>query len=82
VKAGLLLVAASLFLLTGASLRAEDDNGTQLRICLNEELPPFSVRTKQGGAGFDFMTAQALAKRLARRLAVQWYESKLDGIVS
>jgi hypothetical protein len=78
VKAGLLLVAASLFLLTGASLRAEDDNGTQLRICLNEELPPFSVRTKQGGAGFDFMTAQALAKRLARRLAVQWYESKLD----
>ena len=77
-KAGLLLVAASLLLLTGASLRAEDDNGTQLRICLNEELPPFSVRTKQGGAGFDFMTAQALAKRLARPLAVQWYESKLD----
>jgi len=78
VKAGLLLVAASLVLLTGASLRAEDDNGTPLRICLNEDLPPFSVRTKQGGAGFDFMTAQALAKRLARPLAVQWYESKLD----
>jgi hypothetical protein len=45
---------------------------------LNEELPPFSVRNKQGGAGFDVLAAQALAKRLGRPLAVQWYESKLD----
>jgi len=77
-KAGLLLIAAAVALLAGAPAHADDEDKSPLRICLNEDLPPFSVRNKQGGAGFDFMTAQALAKRLARPLAVQWYESKLD----
>jgi len=61
-----------------AALRAEDASEPALRICLNEELPPFSVRTKDGGTGFDFAIAQALAKRLGRSFMVQWYESKLD----
>ena len=78
-RAGLLLILAAFTSLAGTPSRAEDDNkGTALRICLNEELPPFSVRDKQGGAGFDVLVAQALAKRLGRPLAVQWYESKLD----
>jgi ABC-type amino acid transport substrate-binding protein len=76
-KSGLLLIAAALAVLAVAPSRAEDES-TPLRICLNEELPPFSVRSKQGGAGFDVLAAQALAKRLGRSLAVQWYESKLD----
>jgi ABC-type amino acid transport substrate-binding protein len=77
-RGGFLLIAAACALLAGAPLRAEDGEGAPLRICLNEELPPFSVRNKQGGAGFDVLAAQALAKRLGRPLAVQWYESKLD----
>ena len=59
--------------------RAEEQKqSAPLRVCLNENLPPFSMRTKDGGAGFDFMMAQTLAKRLDRPLAVQWFESKLD----
>jgi len=78
-RGGLLLIAAALAVLGGAPSRAEDeDKSAPLRICLNKELPPFSVRNKQGGAGFDVLTAQAIAKRLGRPLIVQWYESKLD----
>ena len=77
-RGGFLLIAAACVLLAGAPLRAEDDEAAPLRICLNEELPPFSVRNKQGGAGFDVLVARALAKRLGQPLIVQWYESKLD----
>jgi ABC-type amino acid transport substrate-binding protein len=82
VKARFLPVLASIIVLSIASntvpLRAEDASEASLRVCLNEELPPFSVRTKEGGTGFDFAIAEALAKRLNRHLTVQWYESKLD----
>ena len=81
-RAGLLPVLAStVFLALGSSipaLRADDVSEAPLRVCLNEGLPPFSVRTKDGGVGFDFAIAQSLAKRLNRPFAVQWYESKLD----
>ena len=81
-KAGVLPVLASTVALSIVSSiaapRAEDASKAPLRVCLNEELPPFSVRTKEGGAGFDFAIAAALAKRLNRQLTVQWYESKLD----
>ena len=74
------LTTATILLVLGgtAPLRAEDAKADTLRVCLNEELPPFSVRNKDGGTGFDLLMAQALAKRLDRPLAVQWYESKLD----
>ena len=82
-KAVLCLFAALFVLLSGLSVRADDDGETTpLRICLNEDLPPFSVSNRQGSAGFDLMTAQALAKRLGRPLAIQWYESKLDAEAS
>jgi ABC-type amino acid transport substrate-binding protein len=58
--------------------RAEETNEASLRVCLNENQPPFSVRTNEGSVGFDVLVAQSLAERLGRRLAVQWYESKLD----
>jgi hypothetical protein len=65
-RAGLLLIAAALFVFAPAPSRAEDENkSAQLRICLNEELPPFSVRNKRGGAGFDVLAAH---KRLGRPL--------------
>jgi ABC-type amino acid transport substrate-binding protein len=82
VKAGVLPVLASTVALSIVSSiaapRAEDASEAPLRVCLNEELPPFSVRTKEGGTGFDFAIAAALAERLNRQLTVQWYESKLD----
>jgi len=60
------------------AVRAEDTQESALRICLNEDVPPYSVRRGNDGAGFDYLIAQALAKRLGRHLAVQWFESKLD----
>ncbi len=59
------------------AVRAEANEGT-LRVCLNEDLPPYSVRHGEDGAGFDYLIAQSLAKRLGQHLAVQWFESKLD----
>ena len=61
-----------------AWLRAEPAEEGTLRVCLNEDLPPYSVRHGDRGTGFDVMIAEAVAKRLGRRLSVQWYESKLD----
>jgi ABC-type amino acid transport substrate-binding protein len=81
VKTRLLLLLASIILSSAASGIAgahADDASETLRVCLNENLPPFSARNREGGVGFDLMTAQALAKRLGQTLAVQWYESKFD----
>ena len=61
-----------------ATVRADDANDGALRVCLNESLSPYSVRDGDSGNGFDVMIAEALAKRLGRTLAVQWFESKLD----
>ncbi|HXX03662.1 MAG TPA: transporter substrate-binding domain-containing protein [Xanthobacteraceae bacterium] len=60
------------------SPRAEESGAGPLRVCLAEDLPPYSVRHGATGGGFDFLIAEALAKRLGRPLAVQWFESKLD----
>jgi ABC-type amino acid transport substrate-binding protein len=57
---------------------ADDAGQASLRVCLNEDVPPFSVRNAAGGSGFDVSIAQAIAKRLERRLEIQWFESKLD----
>jgi ABC-type amino acid transport substrate-binding protein len=74
-----LAFAAFIFMAHGvAAARAQDANDGALRVCLNENLPPYSVRHGGDGAGFDFLIAQALAKRLGQHLAVQWFESKLD----
>jgi ABC-type amino acid transport substrate-binding protein len=65
-----------------ATVRADDANDGALRVCLNESLSPYSVRDGDSGNGFDVMIAKALAKRLGRPLAVQWFESKLDADAS
>jgi len=74
------LAATALVAIAGgaASSRAEDGGAGALRVCLGEDLPPYSVRHGETGGGFDFLIAEALAKRLGRPLAVQWFESKLD----
>jgi ABC-type amino acid transport substrate-binding protein len=61
----------------GVANAAEANDGT-LRVCLDENVPPYSVKQAEAGTGFDVLISQALAKRLGQPLAVQWYESKLD----
>ena len=50
-----------------------------LKVCLDEDRPPLSShRRGKPDTGFDVTLAQALADRLGRPLAIQWFESKLD----
>ena len=70
----MLLAAVSLFILSRGASRA----GEALRVCLNEQKPPYSVRHNNQGAGFDFAVAEALAKELGRPFEVQWFETKLE----
>lgn len=72
------LAFAFICIAQSAAIRAETANEGTLRVCLNENLPPYSVRQGDRSNGFDFLVAQGLAKRLGRPLAVQWFESRLD----
>lgn len=49
-----------------------------LRVCMNEDVPPYSVARGDSGSGFDVALATALAKHLGRTLEIQWFESKID----
>jgi ABC-type amino acid transport substrate-binding protein len=68
------LVLSVVLALPSGGSRADD----ALRVCLNEDAAPYSVRHNGGGAGFDLAVAEALARRLGRPLEVEWFESKLD----
>ena len=49
-----------------------------LSVCLDENVPPYSARHGRDGSGFDLAVAEAVAQRLGRSLAVQWFESKVE----
>jgi len=70
------MAAASLVLigLGAVPARAAD----VFTVCLNENVPLYSVHHGKESTGFDLAVAAAVAKRLERALEVQWYESKLD----
>ncbi len=60
-----------------AAARAAD--AQPLKVCLDEDRPPLSSHPRgKPGAGFDVTLAQAVADRLGRPLAIQWFETKLD----
>ncbi len=45
-----------------------------LKVCLDEHLPPLSVHHRGApDSGFDVALAQAVAQKLGRQLAVQWF---------
>jgi len=69
-------VAAAL-LLAGAAVTSAPGEET-LRVCLDENVPPYSMRHGGGGGGFDVAVAAALAKRLGKSLTVQWFETKVE----
>jgi hypothetical protein len=78
VLASAAFIAVGCMLARAPAVRAEDAKESTLRICLNEDVPPYSVRRGKDGAGFDYLIAESLAKRLGQHLSVQWFESKLD----
>jgi len=49
-----------------------------LRVCLDANVPPWSMYDGAKGGGFDWAVADAVAKRVGRQLAVQWFETKPD----
>ena len=69
--------ALALAILAGAAAPALADGGP-LRVCLDEGIPPLSSNRRGEARGFDLAVAQAVAARLGRDAAVQWFESELD----
>ena len=73
------LVAWSMTALVSTMASAAAAVDDPLKICLDEDRPPLSVHHRgKPDAGFDVLLAQAVAERLGRQLAIQWFESKLD----
>ncbi len=70
-------LAAAIFVCAAASDRPASAEDT-LTVCLNEHNPPYSQYRKDDASGFDLAVAQAVAKRLGRSLAIQWFESERD----
>ncbi|MGY3034497.1 ABC-type amino acid transport substrate-binding protein [Bradyrhizobium sp. USDA 4354] len=68
-------IAAFLSAMASVALAADDP----LKICLDEDRPPLSMHHRgKPDAGFDVLLAKAIAERLGRPLAIQWFESRLD----
>jgi len=67
--------AALVLTVTLARPAAAEDT---LRVCLNEDIPPYSFHHGAKAGGFDLAVADAIAKRLGRTLSVQWFETGID----
>jgi ABC-type amino acid transport substrate-binding protein len=65
------LVAA---VLTPLASRAQQP----LTVCMAENNPPLSWKSKNNSGGFDVLLAQALADELKRPLQILWFEPELD----
>ena len=69
VVAALALAAATI-----AGARAAEP----LSVCLDANIPLYSVHRGGEGSGFVLAVAQAVARQLGRPLRVQWYETGID----
>ena len=47
-----------------------------LRICLDQDAPPFSLKRGDRVGGFDLALAQTIAEKMGRSLSVQWFEAE------
>src|SRR6202167_4941716 len=72
------LASAALILTLAASARPAAAAEETLRVCLNENIPPYSFHEGKEAGGFDLAVAEAVAKHLGRTLAVQWFETGID----
>jgi ABC-type amino acid transport substrate-binding protein len=67
-------IAAAAVLALAATAQAAEP----LRVCLDENIPLYSVHSGGEAKGFDVEVAQAVAAQLGRPLEIQWFESKLE----
>jgi ABC-type amino acid transport substrate-binding protein len=71
--------ALAFALLTFAAGSAAPARGEEaLKVCLDAKVPPWSIHNRTQTGGFDMAVADAIARRLGRKLGVTWFESKLD----
>jgi len=49
-----------------------------LRVCLDANVPPWSMHHGGESGGFDLKVADAVARRIGRKLAAQWFETERD----
>jgi ABC-type amino acid transport substrate-binding protein len=73
-SAAMLAVALMVVAGSAAPVRGEE----VLRICLDANVPPWSVHDRAKSDGFDLAVADAVAWRIGRQPALQWFETKLD----
>ncbi|MDO9709204.1 type 2 periplasmic-binding domain-containing protein [Paracraurococcus lichenis] len=67
--------AAALLLATLSGAASAEE---ALTVCLEEDVPPLSMKRGKEGAGFDLEVARRVAALLGRPLRVQWYETEAD----
>jgi len=65
------------FLIFAASVPAASGEET-LRVCLDAKVPPWSFHNGRQSGGFDAAVADAVARRLGRKLTLRWFETTLD----
>jgi ABC-type amino acid transport substrate-binding protein len=70
------MVAAALLVVAGLIKPACGEE--VLRVCLDANVPPWSIYDGAKGGGFDWAVADAVAKRIGRQFAIQWFETKPD----
>jgi ABC-type amino acid transport substrate-binding protein len=69
------VLALTASLLVGARAAAQE---SALRVCMDQDLPPYSVAHGDSGSGFDVALAKTVAGHLGRTLTIQWFETKFD----
>jgi ABC-type amino acid transport substrate-binding protein len=70
--------ALALALLACAASSPAVSGEEALRVCLDAKVPPWSFHDRSHSGGFDAAVADAVAKRLGRKLTLRWFETKLD----
>jgi hypothetical protein len=68
----------ALALLLMAACAAPASAAEPLSVCLDENIPIYSVYRGGEGSGFVYAVSQAVARRLGRPLRVQWYRTSID----
>jgi len=66
--------AVALAMALSLAARAADT----LTVCLDEDIPLYSIHHGSESTGFQLAVAEAVAKQLGRELRVQWFETKLE----